>query len=54
MNSLIINAVNAVQEEEQLEAMVSVLGEEECQQAARLHTLPAVIARAQVEADGHA
>lgn len=41
-------AVKAVEEEEELEALVDVLGDEVAQSAAHLHTLPILVTTAQI------
>lgn len=45
----LLNGVNAEREETELEALVEVLGNRECQRAVHAHTLPVTIACAQIE-----
>lgn len=47
--SKLADAIKAVQEEEELEALVEVLGEWSAQDAAHLHQLGVLVATAQVE-----
>ncbi|MFG3137658.1 hypothetical protein ACGFZA_15780 [Streptomyces sp. NPDC048211] len=46
---IILNGANAEHEEMELEALVHVLGNEECQRAVRHQILPVTIARVQIE-----
>lgn len=43
--SEIANAVKAVEEEEELEGLIDVLGDDDAQQAAKHHLLPVLITR---------
>ncbi|WP_406530721.1 hypothetical protein [Streptomyces sp. I8-5] len=45
----ILNGADAEREGMELESLVRVLGDQECQRAVRFHTLPVTIARAQIE-----
>lgn len=45
----LLNGVNAEREASELDNLVSVLGDKECQRAAREHRLPVTIAFAQIE-----